>query len=120
VSPADLTPAARRATFGALIREHREAKGLSLSALAELAGVNRNAIALAESGGRGAQSRTVAVLVRALHLTDHPDILTLAAAGVGEGWVRVVDRDRCWWAPSAGGYALPESKAVARALRGGA
>ena len=61
---------ANQASFGALLREHRLAAGLSQEALAERAGVSVQAISLLENGHRRAPYRqTVAQLTRALDLS---------------------------------------------------
>ena len=63
--------ATARAAFGALLKEHRLAAGLTQEELAERAGVSARAVSDLERGGRGTpRLRTVALLATALGLTS--------------------------------------------------
>ena len=104
-----------RQTFGALITREREAKGMIRVALATAAGISREALRRIEAGESGANEKTVAGLVKALALQDAPELMTLAAAQVGHGWHRLQSPEGGrWWVRD--NMALPEARAVARAL----
>ncbi len=61
-------------TFARNLRRAREKAGLSQEALADKAGMHRNAVALLEGGRRDAKVSTVAKLAKALG-TDAGDLL---------------------------------------------
>jgi transcriptional regulator with XRE-family HTH domain len=67
-------------TCRALLRRHREAQGLTLTALADLAGLDKSIISKIESGQRGPTAYNLDRLCRALTLdTGARDALYLAA-----------------------------------------
>jgi non-specific serine/threonine protein kinase len=69
------------ATFGALLKAYRRARGLSQEAVAERAGISRDAISLLERGLRLSPQRdTVGVLAQALQLSAGERAQLLAAA----------------------------------------
>ena len=104
-----------RETFGALITREREAKGMIRVALATAAGISREALRRIEAGESGANEKTVSGLVKALALRDNSELMTLAAAQVGHGWHRLQSPEGGrWWVRD--NMALPEARAVARAL----
>ncbi|MFB7781045.1 ATP-binding protein [Streptomyces bauhiniae] len=75
---------ADKAAFGALLRELRLAKSLTIEALAEASGVSVRGIGALERGQRAApQRRTVAALAGGLGLDDTEQERLLAAAGAG-------------------------------------
>jgi len=68
-------------TFGALVRQHRQAAALSQEALAERAGLSVDAISVIERGKRGMpRPDTVALLTRALALSEEECAAFAAAA----------------------------------------
>jgi predicted ATPase/DNA-binding XRE family transcriptional regulator len=70
------------ASFAALLRDYRVARGLTQEALAERAGVTRGAISLLERGlRRSARRHTAAALARALALSTGERSRLFAAAG---------------------------------------
>lgn len=75
------TEAAKGSPFGALVRRHRQAAALSQEALAECAGLSKDAISVIERGKRGApRPETVALLARALDLSAEERAALIAAA----------------------------------------
>jgi predicted ATPase/transcriptional regulator with XRE-family HTH domain len=80
-APDGASPEAEFAPFGALLRRHRMAAGLSQERLAELAQISTEAVSALERGVRRApQRQTLALLVGALKLdADDREAFTLAA-----------------------------------------
>jgi predicted transcriptional regulator len=81
-------------TFGALVRQYRQAAALSQAALAERAGLSTDAISVIERGKRGVpRPDTVARLVQALALcSDERGALILAFGSVMAGQQEGPDR----------------------------
>ncbi len=108
-----------REVFGSLITREREASGLIRARLAADAGISREALRRIEAGESGANEKTVAGLIRALPvLLDAPEMSTLAAGALGDGWSRMMHMGGRWWVKPATGESMPEARAVARALAG--
>ena len=77
--------------FGALLKQHREARGYSQSTLAILCGFDHSAISRWESGHRQASRETVSRLADELRLAPaEQDALYLAAGYVPPGQERAI------------------------------
>jgi predicted ATPase/DNA-binding XRE family transcriptional regulator len=82
-------------SFGELLREARLARGLSQEALAERAGLSREAISLLERGGRLKPRRdTIALLIRSLELSPADRARLAASLPEGRGPVSTVGTAR--------------------------
>jgi non-specific serine/threonine protein kinase len=81
-------------SFASLLREYRLARGIAQEALAEKAGLSRDAIGLLERGARRSPRReTIALLVKALNLSDHERERLRTAATEGRGRVSSADAE---------------------------
>ena len=92
-----MAPETRR-SFASLLKDYRVARGLSQEALADRAGLSREAISLLERGLRLSPRRgTVALLTKALKLSPH-ERARLLAASEHRGFVSVVEvrSERRW------------------------
>src|SRR5437763_1485596 len=103
--------AAEPTTFGALVRQYRQAAALSQAALAERAGLSTDAISVIERGKRGVpRPDTVARLAQALDLCPEERCALIAAAAPAVGptadsWAESPQAETPTRAPS--GWATP-------------
>src|ERR671939_1149590 len=101
--------AAEPTTFGALVRQYRQAAMLSQAALAERAGLSTDAISVIERGKRGVpRPDTVARLAQALDLCpeERSALIAVAAPAVGppaDSW----DESPQAETPTPSGWATP-------------
>src|SRR5947199_2700678 len=99
--------AAEPTTFGALVRQYRQAAALSQAALAERAGLSTDAISVIERGKRGVpRPDTVARLAQALGLPPEERAAFIAAAARAGGtptvtWAQTPDAQTPTPVPSA-------------------
>lgn len=77
------------ASLGSLVRSAREARGWTQGALAAQVSVSHAQISRIESGGRGADSRTLAALVRVLQLDPAEALAAVETAWPAEAGVEV-------------------------------
>src|SRR5919197_5508723 len=105
--------AAEPTTFGALVRQYRQAAALSQAALAERAGLSTDAISVIERGKRGGpRPDTVARLAQALELCPAERAALIAAAvhALGppaDSWAESPQAETPTPAPAPSGWATP-------------
>src|SRR5689334_10637460 len=88
------TAATGPTTFGALVRQYRQAAALSQEALAERAGLSTDAISVIERGKRGApRPETIALLAQALALSTEERAALIASARPRSGTAASQDGD---------------------------
>lgn len=109
---------AQPTTFGALVRQYRQAAALSQAALAERAGLSTDAISVIERGKRGVpRPDTVARLAQALDVCpeERSTLIAAAAPAVGraaDSWTGSLQAGGRW--PT---YLAPESPVAYPSIR---
>lgn len=90
LAPEAVTVSLVNGEMGALVRERRTRLGMSVSALAKAAKVDRGRLSALESGDDTVQDRTVGAVLSALERLEQEMGMDAAAAGEAEGLVEFI------------------------------